>query len=67
MGGKIADKNTRTLLTIPKELKTKLEEVAKEQNRSLNNLIITILKDYVSTLEILPLKEVGVFSSFLDK
>lgn len=49
MGGKIADKNTRTLLTIPKELKTKLEEVAKEQNRSLNNLIITILKDYVST------------------
>lgn len=51
MGGKISDKNTRTLLTIPKELKEKLEELAKEQNRSLNNLIITILKDYVSTHE----------------
>lgn len=49
--GKISDKNTRTLITIPKELKSKLENVAKEQNRSFNNLVITILKDYSSTLE----------------
>ena len=41
--GKISDKNTRTLITIPKELKTKLEEIAKNQNRSFNNLVITIL------------------------
>ena len=44
--GKISDKNTRTLITIPKELKTELEEIAKNQNRSFNNLVITILKDY---------------------
>ena len=42
----ISDKNTRTNITIPKELKTELEQIAKEQNRSFNNLVITILKDY---------------------
>ena len=47
--GKISDKNTRPLITIPKELKTKLEEIAKNQNRSFNNLVITILKDYTSS------------------
>ena len=47
--GKLSDKNTRTLITIPKELKTKLEEIAKNQNRSFNNLVITILKDYTSS------------------
>lgn len=47
MGGKIAETNTRTLLTISKDLKKKLEKIAEEQNRSLNNLIITILKEYV--------------------
>lgn len=47
--GKISDKNTRTLITIPKELKVKLEGLSKEQNRSFNNLIITILKDYTDT------------------
>lgn len=49
MGGTISDKNTRTLLTISKELKKELEKIAKDQNRSLNNLIVTVLKDYVST------------------
>ena len=47
--GKISDKNTRTLITIPKKLKTELEEIAKNQNRSFNNLVITILKDYTSS------------------
>jgi len=42
----IAKSNTRTNITIPKELKAKLEEIAKEQNRSFNNLVITILKEY---------------------
>ena len=45
----ISKDNTRTNITIPKELKTKLEQLASEQNRSFNNLVITILKDYVST------------------
>lgn len=49
--GKISNKNTRTLITIPKELKEQLENVAVEENRSFNNLIITILKDHIKTLE----------------
>ena len=47
--GTISDKNTRTALTISKELKKKLEQIAKEQNRSLNNLMITVLKNYVDS------------------
>jgi len=39
----ISDKNTRTLITLPKELKEKLEAIAKKENRSLSNLILTIL------------------------
>ena len=46
--GKISDKNTRTLITIPKDLKKQLEEIAKEQNRSFNNLVITMLSKYVA-------------------
>lgn len=46
--GKLADNNTRYSLTIPKDLKTQLEMLAEKQNRSLNNLIVTILKNYVS-------------------
>ena len=42
----ISDKNTRTNITFPKHLKSKLEKIAKEQNRSFNNLVITILKEY---------------------
>ena len=47
--GTISDKNTRTALTISKELKKELEQIAKEQNRSLNNLMITVLKNYVDS------------------
>ena len=42
----VAKENTRTLITIPKELKANLEKVAKSQNRSFNNLVITILMEY---------------------
>lgn len=45
----ISKDNTRTQITIPKELKAKLEKLAKNDNRSFNNLIITVLKDYAST------------------
>lgn len=41
------DVNMRTTLTIPKELKSHLEVLAKEDHRSVNNLIVTILDDYV--------------------
>lgn len=43
----ISKDNTRTQLTISKELKKQLENIAKEQNRSFNNLVITILQNYI--------------------
>lgn len=43
--------NTRTNVTISKELKKQLEDIAKEQNRSFNNLVVTILKDFVSSTQ----------------
>lgn len=46
--GKISETNTRTNITIPKDLKKQLEDLSKAQNRSFNNLIITVLKDFVS-------------------
>ena len=45
----ISQNNTRTQLTISKDLKEQLELIAKNQNRSFNNLIITILKDFINT------------------
>lgn len=47
--GKIASNKTRTLITIEKDLKEHLEQLAKEQNRSFNNLVITVLKRYADS------------------
>ena len=46
--GKVAPNKTRTNITIEKELKSQLEELAKKEGRSFNNLIINILKEYVN-------------------
>lgn len=46
----ISPENTRTLITIPKCLKAKLEEEAKKQKRSFNNLVLIILEEYVENL-----------------
>lgn len=43
----ISDDNTRTLITIPKKLKEELEKIADDENRSFNNLVVTVLKNYV--------------------
>ncbi len=43
----ISASNTRTTITIPKELKANLEEQAKKDHRSFNNLIITVLEKYI--------------------
>lgn len=42
----ISDNNKRTTLTYPKDLYAKLEEWAKEDNRSVNNLVIYVLREY---------------------
>ena len=44
----ISTNKTRTMLTLEKEVKKQLEHIAKEQNRSLNNLIETVLKEYLA-------------------
>ena len=44
----ISNDKTRTMLTVEKKLKEQLKNEAKEQNRSFNNLIETILKDYLA-------------------
>ena len=41
------DVNIRTSLTIPKDLKGKLELIAKSEKRSVNNLIVYALDRYV--------------------
>lgn len=43
----ISEEKTRTMLTIKKSTKAELEKIASEQNRSLNNLIETILQNYL--------------------
>lgn len=45
----ISQDKTRTNITIPKDLKEKLEQIAKEENRSFNNLLITVLQEYVKS------------------
>lgn len=46
----IGSDKVRTNVTFPIALKEKLEEIAKKENRSLNNLIITILQKYVDSV-----------------
>ena len=43
------DVNVRTSLTLPKDLKYKLEILAKNEKRSVNNLIVYALDKYVQT------------------
>lgn len=50
VGGSISSENTRTNITISKELKTQLQELAKQDNRSFNNYVITVLKEHVENL-----------------
>lgn len=47
MGGSISEENTRLPVTISRELKERAAFVAKCENRSLSNLIITTLSTYV--------------------
>ena len=45
----VSKDKTGVLVNMDKELKEKLVQLAKEQNRSLSNLIVTVLKDYVDS------------------
>lgn len=43
----VSDKKTRTLITLLKTDKEKLEQIAKQENRSFSNLVETILKSFL--------------------
>lgn len=47
MGGSISEENTRLPITMSKDLKERAAFVAKCEHRSLSNLIIAILSNYV--------------------
>lgn len=47
----VGSDKVRTQLTIEKDLKSELEKMAKEDERSFNSMVIKILKDYVKTKE----------------
>lgn len=43
----ISKQDTTKLLILPKKLKAILEQISAKENRSLNNLIVTVLLNYV--------------------
>ena len=43
----VSKDKTGVLVNMDKSLKVKLSEIAKKQNRSLSNLIVTVLQNYV--------------------
>ena len=45
------EKKIRTNIILTQEFKAKLEALAKEQNRSFNNFVITVLQEYVKRIE----------------
>lgn len=47
----IKSDKTRTNITFPIQLKEQLEHIAKQENRSFNNLVITILQDFVKSAD----------------
>lgn len=47
----VSDNNTRIMITVPKEFKIELEELAKRDNRSLSNLIVTVLQEKLKTIK----------------
>lgn len=47
--GVIAEHKTKTTILMKKQLKADLEVLAKKDNRSFNNLMVTVLTEYVKT------------------
>lgn len=47
----VSSDKTRTIISLEKDLKAKLEALAQQEDRSFNNYVVKILKDHVQTLE----------------
>jgi predicted DNA-binding protein len=55
-GGIIMENNTinnnvRTTITLPKELKTRIEALAKQDDRSFNKYVINVLKAHIEAVD----------------
>lgn len=48
--GQIAENKVKTTIVMEKTLKAELEKIARNQQRSFNNLMVKILSDYVLNL-----------------
>ena len=46
--GKIAESKVKTTIVMEKELKSILEKIAKQERRSLNNLMVNVLSEYAN-------------------
>lgn len=49
--GEIKDTKTRLSLVIPKALKAELDELAKQDGRTLSNLIVKVLTEYTRSIK----------------
>lgn len=47
----VSSDKTRTIISLEKDLKTKLESLASKEDRSFNNYVVKILKDHVQNME----------------
>lgn len=47
----IKKENIRVAITMPRSLHAELKEIAEYQNRTVSNLIVTILKHYIKTIK----------------
>lgn len=46
--GKIAENKVKTTIVMEKKLKFILEKIAKQERRSLNNLMVNVLSEYAN-------------------
>lgn len=46
--GQLSEKNTKMSFAIPKDLKAEIGIIAQKENRSMSNLIVSLLTDYAN-------------------
>lgn len=44
----VGEDKVRVLVTITKDMKVQLEEIAEKETRNVSNLIVAVLKDYIN-------------------
>ena len=47
----VSSDKTRTIISLEKDLKIKIEHFAKKEDRSFNNYVVKILKNHIKELE----------------